>query len=285
MVSIMYVLTLVSPVQQSDFDLPIHHALNDVNLDERDILESGKAVDWFINKPLSKANLDHIRVIYQIDIFQQKFSHRPKKLFMADMDATIVEAETLDILANKAGIGDKISAMTERAMRGELDFEQALIERVRMLSGIHTSIIQETLDEISVNKGADDLLHSLKKAGIYCVLISGGFTQFTGNIAKILGFDAHFGNELMIEKNYLTGQVAKPILDKEAKKNKLDELQDTMNLQTSDICAIGDGANDLPLLQAAGLGVGYRPKPLLIQNLDNIILYTDLSALCYVLKI
>lgn len=281
----MYVLTLVSPVQQSDFDIHVRHALNNMHLTDRYVLEQGRAVDWYIEKPLSKTELDDIRHVHRIDIFQQKLSDRPKKLFMADMDATIVDAETLDEMAARAGIGDKIAAITERAMRGELDFRQALTERVAMLAGIEDSVIQETLNGMSVNKGAEELLRALKKSGVYCVLISGGFTQFTGQIAKNLGFDADFGNELMIENNRVTGRVAEPILGKEAKKNKLDELRVAMGLQTSDICAVGDGANDLPMLQAAGFGVGYYPKPLLVQNLDNMIRYTDLSSLCYALNI
>ena len=281
----MYVLTLVSPLQQTDFDVHIRHALDNVHLDDRRVIENGKAVDWYIEKPLSKTALDDIRHVHRIDIFQQKLSDRPKKLFMADMDATIVQGETLDDMAAKAGIADKIIPITQRAMRGEIDFEQALRERVGMLAGMDASIIAETLAETQMTKGADILLNRLKSAGIYCVLISGGFTQFTGHIAAHLGFDAHFGNTLLTDGETLSGQVANPILGKDAKKGKLGELRGIMGLHHSDICAVGDGANDLPMLQAAGLGVGYYPKPVLAQNLDNIIRYTDLSSLCYALDI
>lgn len=281
----MYVLTLVSPLQQTDFDVHIRHALDNVHLDDRRVIEQGKAVDWFVETPLSKPQLDDIRTIHRIDIFQQKLFDRPKKLFMADMDATMVRGETLDDMAVKAGIADKIIPITQRAMRGEIDFEQALTERVAMLADMDESIISDTLAETTLTAGGEILLKRLKSAGVYCVLISGGFTQFTGAIAARLGFDAHFGNTLLIENGRLTGAVQPPILGKEAKQNKLEELRGSMNLQSSDICAVGDGANDLPMLQAAGFGVGYYPKPLLAQNLDNIVRYTDLSSLCYALDI
>lgn len=281
----MYVLTLVSPRQQTDFDIHIRHALNNITINDRDVLENGIAVDWILANPLPKTELDMISTVYQVDVFQQQLCDRPKKLFMADMDSTIVNAETLDEMAAKTGLGEKIAAITERAMRGELDFEQALTERVAMLKGLSETVIAETLNEMTLNNGAEILLRGLKRQGIYCVLISGGFTQFTSVVAQNLGFDAHFGNELVIEDSRLTGDVKRPILDKAFKKSKLEELKQSMNLQSKDICAIGDGANDLPMLQAAGFGIGYYPKPLVVDSLDNIVRYTDLSSLCYALKL
>lgn len=279
----MYVLTLISPVQQTDFDDAVRHAHEMANIENRHVLANGKAVDWIVREALPKAELDAIRTVHRIDIIQQTFAGRAKKLFMADMDSTIIDAETLDEMAARTGLKDRITAITERAMRGELDFEQALTERVAMLEGLNETVIQETLDTVKVNQGAENLLRTLKANGVTCVLISGGFTQFTGAIAARLGFDAHFGNSLVIENSKLTGKVQKPVLDKAFKKNTLLDFKTRLDLQEHEICAIGDGANDLPMLQAAGLGIGYYPKPLLADALDNLIRHTDLETVRYAL--
>jgi len=185
-------------------------------------------------------------------------------------------------MAELAGIGNEIATITTRAMRGELDFEQALVERVKMLSDKPKTLIDDALAEITLNSGAEKLLMHLKSKGIYCVLISGGFTPFTSFVAEKLGFDAHFGNELIMKDDCLSGLVKFPILDKDFKAKKLQEFKDQMQLNDTQTMAIGDGANDLPMLQSAGLGVAYHGKPLLRDTCMNRIDYGDLSTLCYI---
>jgi phosphoserine phosphatase len=295
-------LTFVTPNPEKDFDLWIKKSHPDITIDDRVILDD-HAVRWAVEKTITKEVLDAIRHEFKIDILQTEGT--PIKLFMADMDSTIVSGETLDDMAALCGIGEQIASITDRAMRGELDFEAALNERVALLKGMSVSIIDQALNEMCLNNGAEALLKGLKSKEIYCVLISGGFTQFTSYIADQLGFDAHYGNVLLTEPQQdvrdisflgqgapaivppdqlvLSGEVQKPILDKHFKHQKLKELQSKMNLEPSEIMAIGDGANDLSMLQAAGVGVAYFGKPLLQETLINQINYTDLSSLIYLI--
>ena len=218
----------------------------------------------------------------RIDCFVTRAENRRKKLMIADMDATIVTSETLDELADHAGLKDKISAITKRAMAGELDFESALRERVSMLKDLRRDVLHKTLDTTELSEGAETLVRVMSANGATCVLVSGGFTFFTRVIAQRAGFHFHHGNTLDIIDDNLTGLVSGPILGKEAKLNYLREYALSKNLTDSDVFAIGDGANDLPMLMAAGLGVGYYPKPLVRENLDNNILYSDLTAALYI---
>ncbi len=203
------------------------------------------------------------------------------RLFLADMDATIVEGETLDDLAAKAGIKDQISAITARAMNGDLDFKAALRERVGLLKGLPVSALEETLAETHLNPGAAALLAGLKAQHITCVLVSGGFQFFTGAIANRAGFDHNHGNILNHDGWTLDGTVGEPILDKDSKLAYLKSYAQNLEIDLAQTMAIGDGANDLPMLAAAGIGIGYRPKPVLEENLLNVLKYADLDALLY----
>ena len=229
----------------------------------------------------------HIRALRQffhvdaIDVFVNAQKHRRKKLLIADMDSTIVAGETLDELAARAGVKDKVAPVTERAMRGELDFKQALRERVALLRGLPESAVQKTLAKTELNPGAAAFVQVMKKNGATCVLVSGGFTLFTGAFAQKAGFDRHHGNLLQLEEGVLTGKVGEPILDKDSKVAFLQQYRDELGLKPEDVLAIGDGANDLPMLQMAGLGIGYHPKPLLEESLDNCIIHGDLTAALY----
>ena len=275
-------ITLISPDQIKDFDLSIEKSYDFISINDREVIEDSKIVRWHTSNPLSKDQFDQIRKDHQIDIFQTD-DRSNIKLFLADMDSTIVKGETLDDMADMIGIGDQISAITARAMRGELDFEDALTERIALLKGQPASLIDRALEEMTLNPGAQQLLTYLKSRGVYCVLISGGFTQFTGQVAKQLGFDAHFGNELVIDNDEFTGQVQYPILDKNFKLLKLQELQNSMDLNPHQIMAVGDGANDLPMLQTAGIGIAYHGKPLLQDTIINQVNYGDLTTLMHLI--
>lgn len=205
------------------------------------------------------------------------------KLFLADMDATIVEGETLDELADKAGIKDQIAGITARAMNGELDFQAALRARVSLLKGLPVAALDETLAETLLNPGAAELVSGLKARGATCVLVSGGFKFFTDAIAARAGFHHNHGNILNHDGAALDGTVGAPILDKDAKLAYLKSYAQEAGIDLQQTMAIGDGANDLPMLAAAGLGVGYRPKPVLEENLLNLLKYADLDALTHIL--
>ncbi len=217
----------------------------------------------------------------KIDLFINPAEGRRKKLLLADMDSTIVEGETLDDMAAFAGIKDQIAAITARAMNGELDFHAALKERVGLLKGLPTEALQKTLDHTVVNPGARTLVHTMRKQGATCVLVSGGFTFFTGAIAEKVGFDHNHGNTLGIDGEQLSGAVIPPILDKFAKVEFLDLYTGNLDINASEVMTIGDGANDLPMLKKAGLGVGYHAKPSVAAELKNLIIYGDLAAALY----
>lgn len=209
---------------------------------------------------------------------------RSIKLLIADMDATMVVGETLDDLAEHAGIKDKIAAITARAMNGELDFEAALRERVGLLRGLPESALQQTLDKMVLMSGAHELIAALKKNGATCVQVSGGFTFFTGAVAQKLGFDHHHGNVLGVENGKLTGEVIGPILDKNAKLRFLNEYAAKLGIGADQIMAIGDGANDIPMLLAAGIGIGYQPKAAVAEAVDNLVVHGDLSAAALLIR-
>lgn len=215
----------------------------------------------------------------RVDVLFTPAYAAPIRLFLADMDSTIVTSETLDELAEKAGIKDKIAAITARAMNGELDFHDALKERVGLLKGLPVSALQETLDETFLCSGAKELLQGLVARDIQTVLVSGGFTVFTDAIARQCGFHHNHGNTLNHDGKTLNGTVGEPILDKDAKLAYLIAYAQELGLEMKQTMAIGDGANDLPMLCAAGLGIGYRPKPIVAQTIPNVLLYADLDDL------
>lgn len=219
----------------------------------------------------------------RIDVLCVSADNRRKSLLVADMDATIVIGETLDELAAKAGIKDQIAAITTRAMNGELDFKEALRERVGLLKGLPVKAMAQTLAETKLSPGAETLIKTFRASGGTCVLVSGGFTYFTKYIGEKCGFNYNHGNILSNNGDVLDGAVEEPILDKDAKLAYLKSHAQALGLDLADTMAIGDGANDLPMLAAAGLGIGYRPKPLVEESLLNVLNYADLSAVLYAL--
>ena len=204
---------------------------------------------------------------------------RRKKLLVADMDSTIINVECLDELADFAGIKAEIAAITERAMRGELAFEPALIERVGKLRGLALSALQRCFDErVRLNPGAAGLVKTMAAHGARCVLVSGGFSFFTARVAKLAGFHTERANVLMDDGAALTGEVAKPILGRAAKLSALQQEAAALALTPNDALAIGDGANDLDMIKAAGLGIAYRAKPIVAAEANAQINHTSLET-------
>jgi phosphoserine phosphatase len=217
-----------------------------------------------------------------IDVFVQPRAHRRKKLLLADMDSTMIRQECIDELADFVGLKDKVSAITERAMRGEIEFEPALRERVALLRGLERDIVDRILDErIILTPGARALVQTMRANGAHTVLVSGGFTVFTDKIAADIGFHQARANILMVEGAFFSGRVNEPILGREAKLAALIELRSGLGLSRSDTMAVGDGANDLAMLQEAGLGVAYHAKPAVAAAAAARIDHGDLTALLY----
>jgi phosphoserine phosphatase len=216
------------------------------------------------------------------DAVIQPAEGRVKSLLVADMDSTIVTSETLDELADHAGLKEQIAAITERAMRGEIDFKGALRDRVSMLKGLPAIAVEDTLSKIELTPGARTLVSTMRAAGAYTALVSGGFSYFTARIAKICGFHEDRANELLISDGVLTGKVAEPILDKDSKLLALNQLAASRGIPLSATMATGDGANDLPMIEAAGLGVAFRAKPAVEVVAPAAIRHGDLTALLYI---
>jgi phosphoserine phosphatase len=204
---------------------------------------------------------------------------RRKKLLVADMDSTIINVECLDELADFAGVKAEIAAITERAMRGELEFEPALRDRVGKLKGLAVGALQRTYDErVALNPGAQTLVRTMAAQGARCVLVSGGFTFFTSRVAEAAGFHTHRANVLLDDGAALTGQVQEPILGRAAKLQALQEEAQALGAGLDATLALGDGANDLDMIKAAGLGIAYRAKPLVAAEAGARIDHTSLEA-------
>ena len=222
-----------------------------------------------------------------VNVVASELATRRKRLLVADMESTIIEQEMLDELAGEIGLRDKVADITERAMRGELDFEAAITGRVALLAGMDASILDRLAAErITTMPGARALVATMKAAGAYCALVSGGFTCFTGPVAKALGFDEHQANTLEIREGRLTGRVIPPILGREAKLAALLRLCERLQIDPALSLAVGDGANDLAMLGAAGLGVAFRAKPKVreaVAAMPNgaVVTHGDLTALLY----
>jgi len=217
-----------------------------------------------------------------IDVVVQPLAHRRKRLFLADMDSTMIGQECIDELADHAGIKAHVAAITERAMRGEIAFEPALRERVALLKGLPETVVDAVIrDRITLTPGGRALVQTMHRSGAYTCLVSGGFTPFTSRIASLIGFDENRANTLIVEQGRFAGTVAEPILGSAAKLDTLRELRATHGLDPRDVLAVGDGANDIPMLQEAGLGVAYRAKPKTAEAAAARIDHGDLTALLY----
>ena len=234
-----------------------------------------------ISRPINLSTLREQAAKHQIDVNQIDAEAKPKKLLIADMDATIIRGESLDELAMLAGIGAEISQITTRAMAGELDFEEALAARLALLNGQPVSLLDTIAANAKITPGAKKLVKTMRTNGAACYLISGGFTFLTSVIAKKLGFTGHHANEIAIEQGKLAGYAKPPILGKRAKYDFLNQYIEQMQIESCDSLCVGDGANDMMMLQAAGMGVAFEGKPALREAIETQISYSDLTALLY----
>lgn len=224
-----------------------------------------------------------LSALEDIDVAVQPDEPRWKKLLVADMDSTVIGQECLDELADYAGLKTKVAAITERAMRGELDFSGALKERVRLLAGLDERALSRCLDErVEITSGATTLVQTMRAGGASCLLVSGGFLSFADPIAKAVGFDRVKANRLVFVGGKISGEVGDPIVDAMSKRDALVEAREQLGLEPKDVLAVGDGANDKMMIEEAGLGIAYKAKPVLAEVADAELRHHGLDALLWV---
>jgi len=275
---------------------PANPALDSTVIDGvRALLPSPSPAQWLFNEVAAdipfegsgdvatiEQRLREARGDLPIDIVVQPRIARRKKLLLADMDSTMIGQECVDELADFAGVKAHVAAITERAMRGEIEFEPALRERVALLKGLPVNVVDEVLKtRITLTPGGRELVATMRAHGAYGCLISGGFTAFTRPIAGMLGFDENRANELIVENGKLSGEVAEPVLGRTAKLATLVDLLESFDLDDIDTLVVGDGANDLGMIEHAGLGVAYHAKPAVAASAHARIDHGDLTALLY----
>jgi phosphoserine phosphatase len=253
---------------------------------ERRVLARGIAADLVLSGTAEAALVEgSLRAALQgqpVDIVVQPLATRRKRLFLADMDSTMIGQECIDELADYVGLKAEVSEITERAMRGEIAFEPALRERVALLKGLPVSVVDEIIEKrITLTPGGRALVQTIRANGGYTCLVSGGFTLFTGPVGAKIGFNEHRSNHLILNGEKLAGLVEEPILGRAAKRATLVELRERFNLAPHETMAVGDGANDLAMLGEAGLGVAFRAKPAVAAAAHARIDHADLTALLY----
>ena len=277
-----HVLTLIAAREAAPLtDTTIGLARDAIGGGALTVLSDGEAVDLACDLA---PDLVRVRAALDgaaVDAIATMADQRRKRLLIADMDSTIITGETLDELATYAGLGEKIAAITARAMNGELDFKAALRERVGMLRGLGVGALEQTWRGIRLTPGALELVATMKSNGAVTALVSGGFTFFTSRVAALVGFDLHRANELLDDGTALLGRVREPILDRSAKLATLRELTARHGLTAMDTMAVGDGANDLDMLLAAGLGVAFHAKAIVAAAARARVDHGNLRALLF----
>lgn len=244
-------------------------------------IDAVDAADLAIEGDTAKARLA-LAELDGLDFVVRSGQRHKARLFVADMDSTMIGQECIDELADYAGFKDEVAAITERAMRGELDFAGALHERVRLLEGLDAEALPQCLAaRIRPSVGAATLVSTLKASGAVTLLVSGGFTDFVAPIAARLGFDQFRANTLDVSSGKLTGRTSGAIVDAQAKRGFAEQMLAATGASPAEMIAIGDGANDVPMIELAGVGIGYRPKPALARAADGLIRFHDLTALLW----
>jgi len=239
------------------------------------------------SSPALRAELMQLTQRFNIDIAIQRESifRRNRRLFVFDMDSTLIEAEVIDELAKLHGVGEQVSSITASAMRGELDFKQSFAKRVALLAGLPESRLKEVLDSIPLAAGAERLIHTLKSLGYKTAVLSGGFTFFGKHLQERLGIDYVFANELETANGAVTGRVVGEIVDGKKKAELLAMLAEKENISVDQVVAVGDGANDLPMLNLAGMGIAFHAKPLVRQSASPSLSHLGLDALLYLIGV
>ena len=232
-----------------------------------------------------KSALLELASTYDIDIAYQEDNifRRNRRLVVFDMDSTLIDAEVIDELAHEAGVGDQVAAITEAAMQGELDFKESFTQRMALLKGLDASVLQSVAERLTLNEGAEHLISTLKKLGYKTAIVSGGFTFFAEYLQQRLGVDYVYANQLDIEHGMVTGLVSGEIIDGQRKAELLHQIAQREGLKLQQVIAVGDGANDLPMLSIAGLGIAFRAKPLVKASAKQSISNLGLDGILYLL--
>ncbi|TDG15606.1 phosphoserine phosphatase SerB [Seongchinamella unica] len=251
---------------------------------------SKACVEFSVRGPLSdsstfRRDLLEVAGALEVDLAFQQDSvfRRNRRLVAFDMDSTLIEAEVIDELAARAGVGEQVSTITERAMRGELDFAESFRERVALLKGLEENVLAEIASQLKITEGAEHLIGTLRTLGYKTAILSGGFTYFAHFLQQRLGMDYVYANDLDIEDGRVTGKVTGTIVDGQRKAQLLRQLADDEGIDLQQVIAVGDGANDLPMLSTAGLGIAFRAKPLVKQSAEQSISTLGLDAILYLL--
>ncbi len=280
----MYVATLLTNPATPSLERPLVESLRNAWGGDKIVwLNPDEAAEFFLSDlPDNRWEIWADLQKMGVDLIVQPADGRRKKMLLADMDSTMIQQECIDELADEAGVGERVKDITARAMNGELDFEGALIERVGLLKGLDETVIDKVLNtRITLMPGGRELVATMRAAGGYAALVSGGFTAFTARVAELLGFDENRANTLLAEDGKLTGDVQRPILGRQAKVESLERISARLGLPKTDVIAVGDGANDLGMLGLAGTGVALHAKPSVAAQCEVRVNHGDLTALLY----
>ena len=281
----MFIATLIAKDRLSSGDISVAEdalRMADIETEGRSWLDEDKACDLLLPLDPGAARRVLEGLIPGCDVVVQGESARRRKLLVADMDSTMITVECIDELADYAGIKDQVAAVTERAMRGELEFEGALRERVALLRDLDEAVLDRChAERVRIMSGARALVRTMKRQGGHAVLVSGGFTRFADRVAAEIGFDRAIANVLHVGDGRLLGSVEDPIVGAETKRRTLIDTAAALGIALEATLAVGDGANDIPMIEAAGLGVAYHAKPKTSEAAGARIEHNDLTALLY----